>query len=120
MMNYLRIFMMKTTTELMEKFTDSFLTKKCSNHNILTWNLNKPFTSFIGCELLLFIKKIMLVAQFLKDNFQATETLRYLCNGLLVWQEISPFLVTTTVTNKVCYKKQLELFEKSLKRFYSI
>ena len=83
MMNYLRKFMMKTTTDLMKKSTDSFLTKNWSNHNVLTWNLNKPFTSFIGCELLLFIKNILLVVQFLKDNFQAIDLRRDLYNGLL-------------------------------------
>ena len=114
MMNYLRKFMMKTTTDLMKKSTDSFLTKNWSNHNVLTCNLNKLFTFFIECELILFIKNILLVVQFLKDSFQIQDILRDLYNGLLVWKEISPDLVTTTVTNKECYKQQLELFEKKV------
>ena len=57
LMAYLRKFMSKQSTDIMKEFSDLLL-QFWSDYNVLVWNLNKPFTSFIGSELLQFIRSI--------------------------------------------------------------
>ena len=40
------------------------------------------------------------------------------CNGLLLWQLITPFLVITKIDNN--YAQKLDEFESNLKKFYDI
>ena len=71
-------------------------------------------------ELLAFINNSTLMVHFLKANFCDTEQLNYLCDGLLVWQSISPFLVIVDIVNVESYKTKLATFTDHLKTFYNI
>lgn len=102
LMNYLRKYMLSTTTEMMEAFS-KVVCKFWSDWNVLVWNLNRPFTSFVGMELLAFIKNLTVIVEFLKGNFCETEALNDLCNGLLLWKDITPFLVIVHITNVESY-----------------
>ena len=76
---------------LKEKISDVLLTF-WSQYDTLLWNINQPFNGFIGTELLLFNTNADKIVEFLK-NFKDTTILQNLCNGLLLWKKITPFLV---------------------------
>lgn len=119
LMSNLRKFMLTTTTEMMETFS-SVLLKFWTMFNVLAWNMNWPFTSFLGVELLHFIHNTDIIMSFLKDNFCDTDTLHDLCDGLLLWKDISPFLVIVHIDNVLIYNDKLQSFVACLKRFYEI
>ena len=103
----------------MERFSDLLL-ELWNDHHVLCWNLEKKFTSFVGNELLCFIKNTSKIVEFLEENFQNTETLSNLCKGLLLWEKISPFLVITQIEDVAIYEKQLEDFIVNVKEFHKI
>lgn len=90
-MDYLRKFMMRQSQELQEQFSDLLLTF-LSSYNVMVWNLNYNFSSYIGSELLNFIENVEKVKEFLVENFVETPLLEDLCNGLLLWKKLHHFL----------------------------
>ena len=82
--------------------------------------MNRPFTSFIGRELLNFIKNSDIVVSFLKLNFMETDSLLKLCNGLTLWKNISPFLIIDVIENVESYEQKLKNFRENLKKFYEV
>ena len=108
---------MKQSIETIEEF-DNILSTFWTEYNVLVWNINKSFQSFVGSELLEFITHIDVIVNFLKLKFVETNTLKCLCEGLLLWQKITPFLVQTTVEDKDKYKNDLMKFKEHLELFY--
>ena len=53
-MDYLRKFIIKQSQEMKEKFSDMLLTF-LTQYNVLVWNYNYNFSSYLGSELLNFI-----------------------------------------------------------------
>ena len=100
------------------KFSDKILPQFMSRYNVLTWNYNKPFVSFIGSELLAFIKNTKLITDFLSDNFVKTPMLSHLRKGLQLWQKITPFLTISTIEDINDYEKKMLGFKANLKEFY--
>lgn len=117
LMSYLRKFLMSMTTDLMEMFSN-LLRTFWSEYNVLVWNMNQPFSCFIGMELLAFINNSDILVSFLKSNFCETDTLKDLCDELMVWKDISPFLVITEITNVDIYQQKLQQFNENLATFY--
>ena len=91
-----------------------------SDYNVMVWILNKPFQGFVGAELLMFIRNAQEIVDFLQSNFIESDTLNDLCDGLLLWQGISPFLNITTIEDADEYKGKMETFTNNLKQFYTI
>ena len=56
----------------------------------------------------------------MKNAYQPLPVLDDLCKGLLLWEQISPFLVITEIKNVEEYKKKLEEFENNLRMFYEV
>ena len=119
LMACLRKFMLRTPPELMKKFSD-LIRNFWSIHNVLIWNTNRPFTSFVGSELLAFIQNSTVIVDFLKNNFRITPELNDLANGLHVWSKITPFLVIVDIDDIQAYEKNMERFTDNLKVFYDI
>lgn len=119
LMTHLRIFLLKSPTEIQNNYTQ-LLRNFWNEYNIFIWTMNRPFTSFIGRELLNFIRNSDSVASFLKLNFFETDTLLDLCNGIIIWKNISPFLVIDVITNVETYEQKLETFKENFKKFYEI
>ena len=121
LMTNLRNFLMGSTmeVELVEKFSD-VLSNFWSEYNMLLWNLNKNFQRLVGSEILCFIKNTKLITEFLKEEYEASEVLDDLCNGLLLWEKITPFLLITKIDDVEEYKLKLNAFENNLKEFYEI
>ena len=119
-MSYLRNYIMKQTTEVMEKFSEMIL-KFWSEYNVMIWNLNKGFSSFIGRELLLFVENIPKIVDFLKKTFVETDHVKDICKGLILLSEITPFLVITEISDNIVeYKNQFERFKNNVKDFYEV
>ena len=105
-MDHLRKFILKQSTNLIKRFADDVLSTFWSKMLILIWNTNHPFSPFIGSELLLFITNTStIIVKFLKSNFMETQALIDLCDGLVLWESISPFLVITTIDDETEYQK---------------
>ena len=67
----------------------------------------------------MFITNTTKIVQFLKNKFHLTPTLKHLCDGLELWEKITPFLVISTIDNVEIYKKQMLDFNKNIKKFYA-
>ena len=118
LMTNLRKYIMIQDLSIIIKFSDQILPQFMSRYNVLTWNYNKPFTSFIGSELLAFIKNTKLITDFLSDNFVKTPMLSHLRKGLQLWQKITPFLTISTIEDVKDYEKKMLGFKANLKEFY--
>ena len=108
LMNNLRQFILKQSTDLVERFSNLLL-ELWNDYHVLCWNLEKKFTSFVGNELLCFIKNTPKIVEFLEENFQNTKTLSNLCKGLLLWAKISPFLVITEIEDVAMHEKSWKI-----------
>ena len=56
----------------------------------------------------------------MKDSFHDTNVLHDLCNGILLWAEITPFLVLTTINNHDEYQILKQKFVENVKEFFDI
>ena len=74
----------------------------------------------IGSELLLFIRNTREITKFLKAEYMPSAVLNDLCDGLELWEKITPFLVITKIENVAEYEQKLKGFEDNLKDFYEI
>ena len=77
----LRNFLLMQTVDLILEFSETILVTFWSDYNILVWNLNKPFQSFIGLELMAFIKNITIIVIFLRSKFHNTDKLKVTSKG---------------------------------------
>ena len=62
-------------------------------------------------NLLLFIINAPTIVEFLKNDFTSTEILIDLCDMLLIWKKITPFLVIISIGDIQENKKKLKTFE---------
>ena len=111
--------MIMQSTEILFEFSNLMLTF-WNDYNVLVWNLNKKFTSFVGAELLLFITNTEKIITFIECKFCKTNTRDDLCNSLRLWYQISPFLVITTIKDVEKYETTRKQFLLDLKQFYTI
>ena len=102
--------------EIIKEFSKEILEIFWNNRNVLIWNVNKPFTSLIGSELLLFITNIDAIVEFMRCKFVDTPTVKSICNVLLLWEKITPFLVITTIENENAYKQKMLEFKQNVKK----
>ena len=123
LMSNLRNFMMGATmeVELVERFSD-VLSTFWSEYNVLLWNLNKGFQQMVGSgsEILLFIRNNGVIVSFLRKEYQQSRVLDDLCDGLTLWQQVTPFLVITAIDDVEKYKLKLKEFEKRVAKLYDI
>ena len=119
MMSTLKNFILKQSTAMIDSFCN-VLHKFWGEFHVTTWKEAKYFSSFQGSELLLFIKNTNLIINFLNDNFQNTATLSNLCESLLLWENISPFLLITDIEDVELYKIELASFINNVKQFYKV
>ena len=56
----------------------------------------------------------------LKDKFAMTPALKDLTDRLLLWEEITPFMVITTITDVNEYKNLMKKWNDNLKAFYKV
>ena len=65
-----------------EKFSNLLLTS-LSKFNVLVWNFNYPFSSYIGSKLLAFIENTVKIKELLVENFVETRLLKIYITGYL-------------------------------------
>ena len=103
----------------MERFSD-VLSTFWAEYNVLLWNLNKDFQLMVGSEILLFIRNIGAIVSFLRKEYQQSRVLDDLCDGLTLWQQVTPFLVITAIDDVEKVKRKLHEFEKRVAKLYDI
>ena len=118
-MDYLRKFIIKQSEELKKEFSDMLLTFLTS-YNVLVWNYNWEFSSYLGHELLNFIENAKTIKKFLNTNFVKTQLLKDLYNSLLIWKKITPFFTITTIDDTTKYEQDMNNFVENVKKFYDI
>ena len=119
MMAYLQGFILGTTPDLIEEF-NAIISDIWSTYNVLLFNMNKTFQAFQGEELLLFIKTIPKITKWLNKSFVETPNLKGICDGLTLWEQITPFLVITCIDNVTTYRHELDVWVDKLKKFYEV
>ena len=117
MMISVQKFMMRQDSDLMFEFS-KLLKSFWKKYRVLIWNLHGPFQFFIGKELLQFILTSNIFKNFLKIKFTQTKLLVGLCYCLLLWGEISKFLVVVKLLNKEKYEESLNKFKNNIKELF--
>ena len=117
-MNYLRRFILKQSTDTVKEFSNTILRKFWSDFHVFCWNNKLNFSSFKGNELSLFIVNIPSVNEYLKHKFLATDELSDVVGGLSLMQDLFKFMSITYIDDQEIYKIQLIKFKKDLKGFY--
>ena len=56
----------------------------------------------------------------MRSRFVETGMVKAICNGLLIWEAITPFLLITTIEDKEKYEKEMSDFEYNVKEFYAV
>lgn len=120
LMNNLRKFMMIQSVELIIDFSENILGSFFSDYNVLVRNLNTSFASYVGTELLDFIRNVDKIVAFLRKTFHTSPTLACLCDGLELFAKITPFLVISVIEDKEEYKRKILAFKSNLKLFYEV
>ena len=115
-MNCLRTFIQKQSSQVMKAFTDEVLRKIWKNFHIYCWNNSLNFSKFQGSELKAFVEGQKWVLAFLKENFEETSELKSLYKGLSLLGDLFKFLGLTYTTD--AYLNQLEVFKNNLKTFF--
>ena len=118
LMSTLRKFIICQKVEVVQKFSDKILSTFWNKYKVLIWNLNKPFACFLGTELLAFIRNIVKIETFLRDTFLPTPRLNALCDSLILWHKITPFLVIHQIKDENKYKEKMLAFNENLQKFY--
>jgi hypothetical protein len=117
LMQYLRQFIMLQSEAMMNSFS-ALLETFWRPYLVEIWNLNKPFTSYKGMDILEFIRHIPDVIEFLSDNFEGLESIETFSRGLELWKNISAFINIVKIDNEPGYISELERFKTNLKQFY--
>jgi hypothetical protein len=117
LMLYLRKFIMLQSEEVMNSFS-TLLETFWRPYLVEIWNLNKPFTSYKGMDILEFILHIPDVIEFLSENFEGMETIQIFSRGLELWKDLSAFMNIVKIDNEEWYVGELTRFETNLKDFY--
>ena len=99
-----------------EKFSNMLLTF-LTPYNVLVWNYNWEFKSYLGNELLNFIENVETIKEFLDTNFVETQLLKDLYNSLLIWKKITPFFTITTIDDTTKYEQDMNNFVENVKKF---
>ena len=110
-------FMMMQDPKLKFKFSE-LLKTFWKKYRVLIWNMYRPFQSFIGRELLAFILNSQKIVTFLETEFQQTESITALCKCLMLWKDISKFLVISAIPNIVEYEQQIKQFKTNIHNFF--
>lgn len=118
LMTYLRTFMLSQTFEVTNNFSTHILSKFWGEYQVLVWNLNKQFTSFIGSDINNFIINIPQVLDFIDTHFEDTDHLDNLCTSLGIWYQINPFLNKMKIHDADTYEREMLEFTDLLKQFY--
>ena len=118
-MDTLGKFMLVQSTEIQCKFSH-LLSEIWSDYLVLQWNLGRSMSVLMVKNALLSSKNNPKIVKFLKDNLEETQTLNDVCKGLLLWEQISPFLVITSISDIDKHEKLQVQFINNLKRFYVI
>ena len=113
LMEYLRKYIRVQSFHLQDKF-HALLKLFWTEYEVLVWRLNKPFTTFKGTELLLFIMNLPSTISIMKDNLTDNKHVHNICEGLQLWFDITPFFVITIIDDETKYKSDLEKFESNL------
>ena len=82
LMNWLRTFLLKQSTEVVEDFSANILKKVWNDFHLYVWRNRKSFASFQGNELALFVGNIEQIAQFLESHFQSTNEIEDFIHSL--------------------------------------
>jgi hypothetical protein len=117
LMMYLRKFIMMQSEELMTSFS-TILEEIWREYLVDIWNLNKPLTSFKGADILVFIKNIPRMVEFLRTNFELTTVMEKFCEGMELWVRLSEFMNIVKIDDDALYVALLTQFESNLKQFY--
>ena len=94
--------------------------KITSFEKVLIINTEEKFMTLNNVKHSGYFKNTDLIVQFLKINFCENDVLNDLCDGMLVWKDISPFLVIVHIPDTAIYQQKFEKFKSNLKKFYDI
>ena len=120
LMSWLRELILNQSIEKIHAFTD-VLSSFWNDYHLFVWRTGKPFTSFQGNELALFVANINTVCKFLNTELVQTTVVNDITKGLKLWVDLFKFLGITNIdVNSHWYKREIEIYEKNAKEFYEV
>lgn len=118
-MNYTRDFVLSQSTEFIDLFK-THLRRFWGEYHLFVWNSNKPFASFHGNELAMWVKNIPATIALIRSHFDDTEHLKHLYQFLESWHSLPAFLGITKIKEDAdkWYKNQMSEYVKNVTKLY--
>jgi hypothetical protein len=114
-----RTFVISQSTEFIDVFNNNLYTF-WGKYHVTVWNHNKPFSSFHGNELHVWIKNIPKTIAILREHFELTPHVVHICLLLETYSKIVPFLHITKIGNPDGYPKLIDEYENNMTILYDV
>ena len=118
-MTYTRTFVISKSIEFIDVF-NNHLNNFWGKYHVTVWNHNKPFSSFHGNELHIWIQNIAKTSAILREHFELTPHVQRICLLLETYSKIVTFLNVTKIANSEEYPKLIDENENNMKILYDV
>ena len=114
---------MNLSVEMLNLFCKNCLGKFWNHFHLFVWKTGKPFTSFQGNEMALFVANISTICKFFQAKIVLKSHVRTILKALELWGNMFQFLgigklPTNVGDSRIWYKKQIKKYENHTKAFY--
>ena len=116
---YTRQFVMSQEQMFIDTFNNHLRTFWLEFH-LFVWNNNRPFSSFHGNELKLWVQNIPHSIEIIRENFEHTIHINNLCQLLQVFARLPDFWKITKIQNVREYKQKIAEYEQNVKELYTV
>ena len=120
LMGYLRALLFNQAGDITHTYASSVLLKFWNDLHLYVWKNNKPFSSFQGNELALFVANIPQTNNFLQYKLVRTNKVDNVIKALQLWFDLFKFLGITKNEDEEEYIRKLDYFKVQLKEFYKV
>ena len=119
LMGTLRKVVLEQSSSFQDQFSLSVLGKFWNSFHLFVWNTGKPFSSFNGNELTLFVVNTAVITEFLREKLVLNSQVSYICTGMELWFKCFKFLgISRIEEEKLDYMTDISNFEENTKAFY--
>ena len=117
-MNYTRDFVLSQSTEFIDIFK-THLRRFWGEYHLFVWSCNKPFQSFHGNELAMWVKHIPATIALIRSHFDDNDHLKEMYQFLESWHSLPKFLGLTKIDEGTeWYKNKISEYIKNVTKLY--
>ena len=118
-MGALRKVVQEQSSSFQDQFSTNVLAKFWNVFHLFVWNAGKPFSSFNGNELTLFVANTEVITEFLRKKLVLNSQVSSIIEGMELWLKCFKFLGMSRIgEDNEDYKTEILNLENNTKAFY--